>query len=161
MKNVLHFYYEYLVEATRGSSIFKKLPCWRTSLNRNQRQLKHVGQHRRSSVGKYHVFPRVLANYSSEDLDFNKASTFRDLTEPVGALDVKCFEVFGKGYRNFSDPNIPMQFSSKTTRPAMVFYIFYYGSHNSSMEIVPYYLFRLKPLTSLHRNLQVLVLSIS
>ncbi|KAG7971974.1 hypothetical protein I3843_07G161500 [Carya illinoinensis] len=92
-----------------------------------------------NDLTQYPVFPWVLADYSSEILDFNKSSTFRDLSKPVGALDLKRFEVFEDRYRNFSDPDIPS---------------FYYGSHYSSMGIVLYYLLRLEPFTSLHRNLQ-------
>ncbi|KAM7253246.1 hypothetical protein ACFE04_025864 [Oxalis oulophora] len=92
-----------------------------------------------NDLTQYPVFPWVIADYSSEDLDFNKSSTFRDLSKPVGALDLKRFEVFEDRYRNFCDPDIPS---------------FYYGSHYSSMGIVLYYLLRLEPFTSLHRNLQ-------
>ncbi|KAG6608127.1 BEACH domain-containing protein B, partial [Cucurbita argyrosperma subsp. sororia] len=92
-----------------------------------------------NDLTQYPVFPWVLADYSSEVLDFNKSSTFRDLSKPVGALDPKRFEVFEDRYRNFCDPDIPS---------------FYYGSHYSSMGIVLYYLLRLEPFTSLHRNLQ-------
>ncbi|CAN4092325.1 unnamed protein product [Withania somnifera] len=92
-----------------------------------------------NDLTQYPVFPWVLADYSSETLDFNKSSTFRDLSKPVGALDAKRFEVFEDRYRNFCDPDIPS---------------FYYGSHYSSMGIVLFYLLRLEPFTSLHRNLQ-------
>ncbi|QHN94309.1 BEACH domain-containing protein B [Arachis hypogaea] len=92
-----------------------------------------------NDLTQYPVFPWVLADYSSELLDYNKSSTFRDLSKPVGALDNKRFEVFEDRYRNFCDPDIPS---------------FYYGSHYSSMGIVLYYLLRLEPFTSLHRNLQ-------
>ncbi|KAF5183051.1 Beach domain-containing protein b [Thalictrum thalictroides] len=92
-----------------------------------------------NDLTQYPVFPWILADYSSEKLDFNKSSTFRDLTKPVGALDSRRFEVFEDRYRNFSDPDIPS---------------FYYGSHYSSMGIVLFYLLRLEPFTSLHRNLQ-------
>ncbi|XP_037496380.1 BEACH domain-containing protein B [Jatropha curcas] len=92
-----------------------------------------------NDLTQYPIFPWVLADYSSDVLDFNKSSTFRDLTKPVGALDLKRFEMFEDRYRNFSDPDIPS---------------FYYGSHYSSMGIVLYYLLRLEPFTSLHRNLQ-------
>ncbi|KAI4337584.1 hypothetical protein L6164_015981 [Bauhinia variegata] len=92
-----------------------------------------------NDLTQYPVFPWILADYSSEILDYNKSSTFRDLTKPVGALDTKRFEVFEDRYHNFSDPDIPS---------------FYYGSHYSSMGIVLYYLLRLEPFTSLHRNLQ-------
>ena len=46
-----------------------------------------------NDLTQYPVFPWVLADYSSEILDFNKSSTFRDLSKPVGALDPKRFEV--------------------------------------------------------------------
>ena len=34
---------------------------------------------------QYPVFPWVLADYSSEDLDLTNPKTFRDLTKPMGA----------------------------------------------------------------------------
>ncbi|CAI9116125.1 OLC1v1017198C2 [Oldenlandia corymbosa var. corymbosa] len=92
-----------------------------------------------NDLTQYPVFPWVLADYSSENLDFNKSTTFRDLSKPVGALDMKRFEVFEDRYRSFCDPDIPS---------------FYYGSHYSSMGIVLFYLLRLEPFTALHRNLQ-------
>lgn len=46
-----------------------------------------------NDLTQYPIFPWVLADYSSEKLDFNKSSTFRDLSKPVGALDLKRFEV--------------------------------------------------------------------
>lgn len=46
-----------------------------------------------NDLTQYPVFPWVLADYSSDVLDFNKSSTFRDLSKPVGALDSKRFEV--------------------------------------------------------------------
>ncbi|KAJ0974642.1 hypothetical protein J5N97_016607 [Dioscorea zingiberensis] len=92
-----------------------------------------------NDLTQYPVFPWVLADYSSEKLDFNLSSTFRDLSKPVGALDQKRFQVFEDRYRNFSDPDIPS---------------FYYGSHYSSMGIVLFYLLRLEPFTTLHRSLQ-------
>ncbi|CAN8244848.1 unnamed protein product [Cochlearia groenlandica] len=92
-----------------------------------------------NDLTQYPVFPWVVADYSSEALDFSKASTFRDLSKPVGALDSRRFEIFEDRYHSFSDPDIPS---------------FYYGSHYSSMGSVLYYLLRLEPFTSLHRSLQ-------
>jgi hypothetical protein len=46
-----------------------------------------------NDLTQYPVFPWVLTDYSSEVLDFNKSSTFRDLSKPVGALDSKRLEV--------------------------------------------------------------------
>ncbi|KAK1395990.1 Beach domain-containing protein b [Heracleum sosnowskyi] len=92
-----------------------------------------------NDLTQYPVFPWVLADYSSESLDFSKSSTFRDLAKPVGALDSKRFKVFEDRSHSFSDPDIPN---------------FYYGSHYSSMGIVLFYLLRLEPFTSMHRSLQ-------
>ncbi|MED6216742.1 hypothetical protein PIB30_010777 [Stylosanthes scabra] len=204
MKNVLHFFAQFLVEGTGGSSVFrnfdastssdgnksdqKKWPASDMELqkgitagnvevinwNGSAKLMRCVKRHRRWSIAKikavhwtryllrytaieiffsnsaapvflnfaslkYPVFPWVLADYTSELLDYNKSSTFRDLSKPVGALNSKRFEVFEDRYHNFCDPDIPS---------------FYYGSHYSSMGIVLYYLLRLEPFTSLHRNLQ-------
>lgn len=46
-----------------------------------------------NDLTQYPVFPWVVADYSSDKLDFSKSSTFRDLSKPVGALDQKRFEV--------------------------------------------------------------------
>jgi len=46
-----------------------------------------------NDLTQYPIFPWILADYSSEKLDFNKSSTFRDLSKPVGALDAKRFKV--------------------------------------------------------------------
>ncbi|QCD83517.1 Acyl transferase/acyl hydrolase/lysophospholipase [Vigna unguiculata] len=45
-----------------------------------------------NDLTQYPVFPWVLADHSSEVLDFNKSSTFQDLSKPVGAHDTKRFE---------------------------------------------------------------------
>lgn len=47
-----------------------------------------------NDLTQYPVFPWVLTDYTSEKLDFNKSSTFRDLSKPIGALDEKRFEVW-------------------------------------------------------------------
>ncbi|QCD94142.1 Acyl transferase/acyl hydrolase/lysophospholipase [Vigna unguiculata] len=45
-----------------------------------------------NDLTQYPVFPWVLADHSSEVLDFNKSSIFQDLSKPVGAHDTKRFE---------------------------------------------------------------------
>ncbi|KAF8687356.1 hypothetical protein HU200_043042 [Digitaria exilis] len=92
-----------------------------------------------NDLTQYPIFPWVLADYTSEKLDFNKSSTFRDLSKPVGALDENRFKVFEDRYLSFCDPDIPS---------------FYYGSHYSSMGIVLHYMLRLEPFTALHLSFQ-------
>ena len=38
---------------------------------------------------QYPVFPWIIADYSSEVLDFNDPATFRDLSQPMGALGAR------------------------------------------------------------------------
>ena len=47
-----------------------------------------------NDLNQYPVFPWVLADYKSEVLDFSSATTFRDLSKPVGALNPKRLEFF-------------------------------------------------------------------
>ncbi len=46
-----------------------------------------------NDLTQYPIFPWILSDYSSEKIDFNKSSSFRDLSKPVGALDAKRFKV--------------------------------------------------------------------
>lgn len=46
-----------------------------------------------NDLTQYPVFPWILADYSSEKLDFSNPATFRDLSKPIGALDMKRFKV--------------------------------------------------------------------
>lgn len=38
-------------------------------------------------LSKYPVFPWILNNYSSETIDLNDESNYRDLSKPIGALN--------------------------------------------------------------------------
>ncbi|RHZ31444.1 hypothetical protein DYB26_001542 [Aphanomyces astaci] len=92
-----------------------------------------------NDLTQYPVFPWVLADYTSPTLDLSRASTFRDLSKPMGALDAARLEFFKDRYAAFDDPDIPK---------------FMYGSHYSHVGAVLYYLVRLEPFTSLARRVQ-------
>lgn len=79
------------------------------------------------------VFPWVLQDYTSAELDLSNPSTFRDLSKPIGALNPDRLANFVQRYETFDDPEIPP---------------FMYGSHYSHMGAVLYYLLRLEPYTS-------------
>lgn len=40
-----------------------------------------------NDLTQYPVFPWVVADYSSDNLDLKNPKTFRDLTKPIGALN--------------------------------------------------------------------------
>ncbi|EJC99617.1 beach-domain-containing protein [Fomitiporia mediterranea MF3/22] len=88
---------------------------------------------------QYPVFPWVLADYSSASLDLTSASTFRDLTKPMGALsDARC-DAARQRYENL-----------KSVGEAP----FHYGTHFSSSMIVCHFLIRLEPFTHMFKTLQ-------
>ncbi|GJP47283.1 hypothetical protein CLOM_g6504 [Closterium sp. NIES-68] len=92
-----------------------------------------------NDVTQYPVFPWVIQDYTSKELDLTNPATFRDLSKPVGALDAARLEKFIERYHSFADPIIPK---------------FHYGSHYSSAGIVAHYLLRVEPYTSLALALQ-------
>ena len=51
-----------------------------------------------NDLNQYPVFPWVLADYASAQLDLNSAATFRDLSRPIGALSDKRAQFFRDRY---------------------------------------------------------------
>ncbi|KAK3895111.1 hypothetical protein Pcinc_001157 [Petrolisthes cinctipes] len=90
---------------------------------------------------QYPIFPWVLADYTSEELDFTTSLTFRDLSKPMGAQTPDRLEQFAKRYREWDDP-------SGETPP------YHYGTHYSSAMIVSSYLVRMEPFTQHFLRLQ-------
>ena len=83
---------------------------------------------------QYPVFPWVLADYDSPELDLSQPATFRDLSKPMGAQTGERLQQFRKRYKEWDDPH-------NETGP------YHYGTHYSSAMIVCSYLVRLEPFT--------------
>ncbi|KAI8385019.1 uncharacterized protein BYT42DRAFT_493499 [Radiomyces spectabilis] len=94
-----------------------------------------------NDLTQYPVFPWILADYESEELDLGKPETFRDLTKPMGAQTAERREEFADRYRQWGETNDPA--------PA-----FHYGTHYSSAMIVCSFLIRLEPFTQHYLKLQ-------
>lgn len=90
---------------------------------------------------QYPVFPWILADYDSQDLDFTNPKTFRDFSKPMGAQSDERLEQFQKRYKEWDDPH-------GETPP------YHYGTHYSSAMIVCSYLVRLEPFTQHFLRLQ-------
>lgn len=90
---------------------------------------------------QYPVFPWVLADYHSEELDLTNPLTFRDFSKPMGGQSEERLAQFQKRYREWEDP-------TGETPP------YHYGSHYSSAMIVASYLIRLEPFAQLFLRLQ-------
>ncbi|KAG1679752.1 WD repeat and FYVE domain-containing protein 3 [Nymphon striatum] len=90
---------------------------------------------------QYPIFPWVVADYESEELDLCCPSTFRDFTMPMGAQSSERLKQFMKRYKEWDDPH-------GETPP------YHYGTHYSSAMIVASYLVRMEPFTQHFLGLQ-------
>ena len=88
-----------------------------------------------NDLTQYPVFPWVIADYTSTELDLDDPKTFRDLSKPMGAQTEKRRNEFIERYKALE------QLNDKFSPP------FHYGTHYSSAMIVSSFLIRLKPFT--------------
>lgn len=92
-----------------------------------------------NDLTQYPVFPWVLADYTSEDLDLEDPNSFRDLSKPMGAQTLQRVGGFIESYNALAEiGEIP----------------FHYGTHYSSAMIVSSYLIRLPPFVQSYILLQ-------
>ncbi|KAH6597010.1 hypothetical protein BASA50_004768 [Batrachochytrium salamandrivorans] len=94
-----------------------------------------------NDLTQYPVFPWILNNYTSATLDLEDPSVYRDLSKPIGALNLERLAGFLERYKSFEDPEGQVK-------------KFLYGSHYSQPGSVLFYLLRMEPFTSLHIQLQ-------
>uniref|UniRef100_G3QQ77 Neutral sphingomyelinase activation associated factor n=1 Tax=Gorilla gorilla gorilla TaxID=9595 RepID=G3QQ77_GORGO len=80
-----------------------------------------------NDLSQYPVFPWIIHDYSSSELDLSNPGTFRDLSKPVGALNKERLERLLTRYQEMPEPK------------------FMYGSHYSSPGYVLFYLVRIAP----------------
>ncbi|XP_034186854.1 WD repeat and FYVE domain containing 3 bchs isoform X3 [Osmia lignaria lignaria] len=90
---------------------------------------------------QYPIFPWILADYDSEELDLTDPDTFRDFSKPMGAQSPERLLQFKKRYKEWDDPH-------GETPP------YHYGTHYSSAMIVCSYLVRMEPFTQHFLRLQ-------
>lgn len=73
------------------------------------------------------MFPWVISNYNSEDIDIADPNNYRDLSKPMGALNPRRLKDFKERYLDMPSPK------------------FLYGTHYSTPGYVIGYLVRKKP----------------
>ncbi|KAG7970449.1 hypothetical protein I3843_07G084600 [Carya illinoinensis] len=134
-------------ESNEGSRLFKVMAKsfskrWQNGEISNFQYLMHLNTlagRGYSDLTQYPVFPWVLADYESENLDFSDPKTFRRLEKPMGCQTPEGEEEFRKRYESWDDPEVPK---------------FHYGSHYSSAGTVLFYLLRLPPFSAENQKLQ-------
>ena len=92
-----------------------------------------------NDLNQYPVFPWVITNYDSHELDLSSPNNFRDLSKPIGALNHSRREYFEARYSSWEHDQIPP---------------FHYGTHYSTAAFTLNWLIRLEPFTSLFLSLQ-------
>uniref|UniRef100_A0A8D3C9N3 Neurobeachin-like protein 2 n=1 Tax=Scophthalmus maximus TaxID=52904 RepID=A0A8D3C9N3_SCOMX len=104
-------------------------------------QLNTIAGRTYNNLAQYPVFPWILADYTSEELDLSDPRVFRDLSKPVAALNERNAKAVREKYESFEDPTGTID-------------RFHYGTHYSNAAGVMHYLIRVEPFTSLHIQLQ-------
>lgn len=93
-----------------------------------------------NDLTQYPVFPWVIADYTSTELDLSDPKTFRDLSKPMGCQTPEREAKFRERYRSFAEMGDDRAF--------------HYGTHYSSALIVSSYLIRLQPFVKAYLSVQ-------
>lgn len=92
-----------------------------------------------NDLNQYLIFPWILINYDSPNIDLNSPTSYRDLSKPIGALNPSRRQFFAERYQNWDTSNIPP---------------FHYGTHYSTAAFTLNWLIRVEPFSSIFLNLQ-------
>ncbi|GER41457.1 WD-40 repeat family protein / beige-related [Striga asiatica] len=123
----------------KRTQLMERWARWEISNFEYLMQLNTLAGRSYNDITQYPVFPWILSDYSSENLDLSVPSSFRDLSKPIGALNAERLKMFQERYASLQDEVIPK---------------FLYGSHYSTAGTVLYYLTRVEPFTTLSIQLQ-------
>ncbi|KAM7179841.1 neurobeachin isoform 4-T4 [Macrochelys suwanniensis] len=90
-----------------------------------------------NDLNQYPVFPWVLTNYESEELDLTLPGNFRDLSKPIGALNPKRAVFYAERYETWEDDQTPP---------------YHYNTHYSTSISTLSWLVRIEPFTTFFLN---------
>lgn len=68
-------------------------------------QLNTIAGRSYNDLSQYPVFPWIIADYSSEELDMTDPASFRDLSKPIGVVNPRNEEDVKTKYDSFEDPS--------------------------------------------------------
>uniref|UniRef100_A0A8C8IHD0 Neurobeachin n=1 Tax=Oncorhynchus tshawytscha TaxID=74940 RepID=A0A8C8IHD0_ONCTS len=90
-----------------------------------------------NDLNQYPVFPWVLTNYESEELDLTLPGNFRDLSKPIGALNPKRAVFYAERYETWEEDQTPP---------------YHYNTHYSTANSTLLWLLRIEPFTTFFLN---------
>jgi hypothetical protein len=115
---------------------------WRNGRISNFEYLSHLNTLAGRSFNdltQYPIFPWVLRDYESNELNLDDPASFRDLSKPMGAQDPQRLTKFTEKYSQLEElGEVP----------------YHYGSHYSNIGSVLHFLVRVQPYTSYFLNFQ-------
>ncbi|KAL6942804.1 hypothetical protein ACO0RG_001768 [Hanseniaspora osmophila] len=95
-----------------------------------------------NDLTQYPVFPWIIKDYHTNNIDLSNPASFRDLSKPMGAQSIRRANEFIERFEALEELNDP------SITP------FHYGTHYSSAMIVASYLIRVEPYTASYFILQ-------
>ena len=122
-----------------------------------------------NDLTQYPVFPWVLADYTSEELDLSDPNVYRDLSKPIGALNDDRAREARERYKTLEGPDGALPLAQARAQAARaqrhedrddnpltggMLPKFHHGTHYSSAGIVLHFLIRVEPFTTLAKSLQ-------
>ncbi|KAF7488154.1 Neurobeachin [Sarcoptes scabiei] len=90
-------------------------------------------------LNQYPVFPWILTNYDSKELDLSQPTNFRDLSKPIGALNSERRDEFIERFNSWDNNQVPA---------------FHYGTHYSTAAFTLNWLIRIQPFLSIYLSIQ-------
>ena len=91
-----------------------------------------------NNLAQYPIYPWILKDYSSNEIDLNESMTYRDLSFPIYAQDDETRTNLKEKYESFEDNEVK----------------YHCGSHYSNSGFVCYYLIRVKPFSNISAEIQ-------
>ena len=93
-----------------------------------------------NDIAQYPIYPWLISNYSTNELDLTDSKSFRDFMYPIYAQDEETRENLKGKYETFGEDQNEFKYHS--------------GSHYSNAGFVCYYLIRIKPFSQLAAEVQ-------
>ena len=91
-----------------------------------------------NNLAQYPIYPWILKDYSSNEIDLNESNTYRDFMYPIYAQDDESRETLKMKYESFDEVEVK----------------YHCGSHYSNSLFVCYYLIRVKPFSNISAEIQ-------
>ena len=91
-----------------------------------------------NNLAQYPIYPWILKDYFSNEIDLNESNTYRDFSFPIYAQDEETRTNLKEKYESFEDNEVK----------------YHCGSHYSNSGFVCYYLIRIKPFSNFSAEIQ-------